>query len=50
MHYQRLRGLKQNGSAQGTKAQEYADIERLPAAATGHFDSNLEGAVNRSRP
>jgi hypothetical protein len=29
--------LKQNGSAQGKKAQQYVDISRLLDAAMGHF-------------
>jgi hypothetical protein len=38
--------LKQNGSAQGKKAQEYVDISRLLDAAMGHFDQILSGRPN----
>src|SRR3546814_15865786 len=34
----RDRGLKQNGSVRGEKAQEYVDISRLLDEAMGHFD------------
>jgi hypothetical protein len=47
--------LKQNGPAQGGKAQGYVDISRLPDAGMGHFDQIPAGRQNgfhleRTRP
>jgi len=38
--------LKQNGSARGRKAQEYADISRLSDEAMGHFGQIPAGRSN----
>ncbi|WP_235054339.1 hypothetical protein, partial [Novosphingobium lindaniclasticum] len=38
------RGLRQNGSAQGRKPQEYVRISRFPDEAMDHFASNPKDA------
>src|SRR3546814_1225498 len=43
---QRRRGLKQNGSVRGEKAQTYVDISRLLDEAMGHFDQIPSGRPN----